>query len=98
MGSIVPPAASEKVIHLIYNRLMQQSLPKNLEKYFWGDNLEELNWHDHQKYITQTLLNKGDQDAIKWLFNKLDKNTLKNQLSSFKLNPKSENFWHIYLS
>ena len=77
---------------------MKSSLPTFLKKFFWGDNLSELNWPQHQKYITTTLLEKGDEKAISWLLDKVNKNDLKTQLNSLKLSPKSNNFWQIYLS
>ena len=77
---------------------MKTSLPKTLNKYFWGDNLDELNWQDHQKYITKTLLEKGDVDAVKWLLNTVNKQTLLKQLPELKLSAKSNNFWQIYLA
>lgn len=76
---------------------METSLPKCVRKYFWGDNLSQLNWQKHQKYIIQTILNKGDVKAINWLLQKVDKKELKKQLPSFHLDPKSKNFWKLYL-
>ena len=76
----------------------QNTLPKNLHKYFWGDNLYELNWQDHNKYITQTLLEKGDVGATAWLLKTADRSELLEQLPELKLTPKSFNFWNIYLS
>lgn len=77
---------------------MVSSLPHFVTKYFWGDNLNQLNWQDHQKYITQTILEKGDRQATAWLLQTTDKISLKQQLDSLKLSPKSTNFWKIYLS
>ena len=77
---------------------MIPSLPKYVTKYFWGDNLNELNWQNHQQYITQTILEKGDREAAEWLLQTTNKSALKQQLNSLKLNPKSANFWKIYLS
>ncbi len=76
---------------------MKNSLPKYIQKYFWGDDLSQLNWDNHQNYIIKTLLEKGDKKAISWLFKKTNKKNLKKQLPKFKLDPKSRNFWQIYL-
>ena len=76
---------------------MKSSLPKYIKKYFWGDDLSLLNWSDHQKYIAKTLLEKGDQKAIAWLLQRVDKQELKKQLPAFRLDPKSNNFWNLYL-
>jgi len=77
---------------------MQNSLPKYLHKYFWGDNLDELNWQDHQKYIVQTILEKGDKEAANWLLSTTGKSQLLMQLPELRLSPKSLNFWNLYLS
>lgn len=73
-------------------------LPKFAQKYFWGDDLDQLNWQSHQKYITQTLLDKGDAQAISWLMKQLPKETLKKTIPNIKLTPKSRNFWELYFS
>jgi hypothetical protein len=74
------------------------TIPDYVTKYFWGDNLAELSWEKHQKYITETLLNRGNTEAVSWLLGKVDRNRLASDLSMYKLNPKSANFWRIYLS
>jgi len=81
-----------------YNQGMSQLLPLVVTKYFWGDNLVELNWSHHQAYITQTLLEKGDALAMTWLFNQLTKSQLNQLLPILKLTPRSRQFWKIYLS
>jgi hypothetical protein len=73
-------------------------IPVSITKYFWGDNLSQLSWSNHKKYIVETLLEKGDKKAISWLFKKVNKSELKSMLPSLKLGKKSSNFWDIYLS
>lgn len=73
-------------------------LPKNVLKFFWGDSLVELSWENHKEYITKTLLEKGDKDALNWLFERTDRNYLKEIVREKRLDKKSENFWNIYLS
>jgi len=77
---------------------MSFPLPNFVSKYFWGDNLEELKWPNRKKYITKTILEKGDQKASSWLLKIAGKSSLKKQLNSLKLNDKSANFWKIYLA
>ncbi len=72
------------------------TLPKYITRYFWGDDLKTLSFPKHSTYITRTLMDKGDSRAIKWLFHKSDKKTIKKQISP-KMNKKSINFWNIYL-
>ena len=73
-------------------------LPQNVLKFFWGDSLNELSWEKHKEYITKTLLEKGDKDALSWLFERTDKNYLIKIVKEKRLDKKSENFWNIYLS
>lgn len=77
---------------------MKLKIPSHLHIYFWGDDLDELDWSLHKKYIIQTLLDKGNSDALNWLFKQTDKRELNTLLPSLKLQPKSDNFWRIYLS
>ncbi len=76
---------------------METSLPGCVKKYFWGDDLSKLNWKDHRHYIMETLLEKGDTEALSWLFERVEKKEVKKKLPDFKLSPKSKNFWEIYL-
>ena len=73
-------------------------LPDYVTKYFWGDDLAELSWEKHQKYIVETILNRGSSKAVNWLFGQVEKKKLVSSLDSYKLNPKSANFWRLYLS
>jgi len=77
---------------------MKLSFPDQIKKYFWGDNLDQLNWSEHKKYIVQTLLDNGNTDALQWLFQQISRAEVKTLLASLKLQPKSSNFWRIYLS
>lgn len=77
---------------------MKTSLPVNITKYFWGDDLSQLSWEKHQKYIIQTLLEKGNRESISWLFSKINKQDILKQILELRLSPKSKNFWKIYLS
>lgn len=72
-------------------------LPKSVTKYFWGDDLADLDWEKHRDYITKTILEKGDQDSTKWLIDNTDRNYLKKIVEEKKLDSKSKNFWNIYL-
>lgn len=77
---------------------MAVAIPPYIQQYFWGDSLQDLSWDDHKRYITQTLLDKGDSKAISWLFEQTTKDEIRHSLSSFHLSQKSNNFWKTYLS
>ena len=73
-------------------------IPDHVKKYFWGDDLEDLSWDRHKAYITKTILQKGDLEAVKWLFNNADRQFIKNIVETKKLDPKSQNYWKIYFT
>jgi len=73
-------------------------LPQSVLRLFWGDNLQELDWPKHKDYISKTVLEKGDTGALRWLFKSADINYLRKLVGTKKLDPKSQNFWSIYLS
>ncbi len=77
---------------------MNDQIPPQVTKYFWGDDLDDLSWEKHRKYIIQTILDKGDRCAVEWLLNRADKKELAQILPSLKLSQLSANFWHNYLS
>jgi len=77
---------------------MHTTINAQVEKYFWGDDLDDLSWEKHSKYITETLLDKGDVDSISWLFKQISPKQLLKILPSLKLSSKAKNFWGIYLS
>jgi hypothetical protein len=78
--------------------MMIQSIPNGTRKFFWGDNLSELSWPKHKKYIIQTLLEKGDTFSLKWLFSLVTRKEIKGLLPNLRLEKKSKNFWSIYLA
>jgi hypothetical protein len=77
---------------------MANTIPTQVKKFFWGDDLSQLSWQSHRQYIIQTLLNKGDEKSISWLLQKTGSKQLKNMLPKIKLDPKSANFWSLYFS
>lgn len=69
-----------------------------LQKYFWGDNLQELDWKKNKDYISKTILERGDRKSVSWLFRKTDKKYLKQIIKDDRFDKKSKNFWSLYLS
>ena len=77
---------------------MRTKLPLSVTKLFWGDNLQDLSWEKHQDYITKTIMDKGNLNSLTWLLKRADKTYLSRLVKNKKFNPKSKNFWNIYLS
>ncbi|MEK7570672.1 MAG: hypothetical protein AAB553_00220 [Patescibacteria group bacterium] len=78
--------------------MAHQILPPYITQYFWGDNLTQLDLEKNQKYIIETLLERGDSHALHWLFSHVDKQTIIHFLPKLKLGKKSEHFWNIYFA
>lgn len=72
--------------------------PAEVARYFWGDDFAKLNVEKHKKYIITTILEKGDEEAIHWLFAIYGRNGVKELLPVLKLSSKSANFWNTYLA
>lgn len=77
---------------------MSVEIPKYIQKYFWGDDLKDLSWEKHQKYITKTLLERGNINALKWLFNNTSQSEVKKDVGALNLTSRSKHFWQIYLA
>lgn len=77
---------------------MNTDIPSYVTQYFWGDDLTQLGLQKNTKYISQTLLEMGNTDALHWLFTHRDKKAIKEELPTLRLSEKSANFWNIYLS
>jgi hypothetical protein len=75
-----------------------QSIPTSFSKFFWGDNLNELNLKNHKKDIIQTILERGNKESLDWLFSLYGKQEIIQLLPNLKLSKKSANFWKIYLT
>jgi len=75
-----------------------QTLPSHVTKYFWGDDITKLSLQNNTDYIIQTLLNIGDQKAIKWLFSEVEREFLKERLEKLTLDKRSSQFWRMYFS
>ena len=78
--------------------MINQPLPSHIAQYFWGDDISQLDLEKNRKYILETLLEKGDSEAIHWLFSIINKQAIFNFLPKLRLNKKSERFWNIYLA
>lgn len=73
-------------------------VPHAAARYFWGDNLQELNPQKHARYVAQTLLERGDVAAVRWLFSIFAPKTIQQMLPYLKLSRRSGEFWRVYLS
>lgn len=75
---------------------MHIQLPPAAAKYFWGDDVSQLQWPEHRKYISETLLDKGDVESISWLFERISGQELEQMMPDLRLSAKSRHFWKVY--
>jgi hypothetical protein len=72
-------------------------MPLYLKKYFWDVDFGTIDLQTDGEYISARLLEYGDPKAIRWLFEKVEKNQLEKIVqNSRKLSPKSCNFWSLF--
>lgn len=73
------------------------SLPDYLRVYFWDIEIEELDLQLHSQFIISRILNEGNDQALKWLFDFYDQETIKNTVKvSRTLSLKTARCWQNY--
>jgi hypothetical protein len=53
-------------------------LPEQYKKYFWDCDFNEINMEKYQFFITERLLNYGNEQTLKWLLARINKIDLEN--------------------
>lgn len=74
-------------------------LPKEFKKYFWEYDFEKLSLAKGLPTILPRILSFGDMNAVKWIFNNVDHNKIKDYIlrsGDRQLDKRSNNFWRIY--
>jgi len=73
-------------------------LTRWLKNYFWDVDFNNLSLEKHPRFITERILEYGDQKAINYLRDNLAKKKIKQTvIDSRFLSPKSANFWALML-
>jgi len=76
---------------------MQSNLPKNLNKYFWDTNTNNLSLDKNATYIIERLLELGDVDELEWINKNYSKEQILNTVqNSRRISPKTGNFFSLY--
>jgi hypothetical protein len=69
-------------------------IPNHLTKYFWEYNISDLEINNYKQLIIERLLEKGNWDAVKWLFESYQADDIYNIVNhSSNLSIKTLNFW-----
>lgn len=73
------------------------SLPDYLRVYFWDIEIEKLDLQQHSQFIISRILNEGNDQALAWLFNLYDRETIKNTVkASRSLSLKTARCWQNF--
>lgn len=71
-----------------------KKLPAFLEPYFWDVDFNEINAEQSAPYVVHRILDKGNDQAIRWMFKTYDKNLIKEVITKRRgFSPKTANFW-----
>jgi len=74
-------------------------LPVHYRKYFWDCDFHEITMEKYQFFITERLLNYGNEQTLKWLLSKITKIDLRNVVNkSRNLDKKTKNYWQTILN
>ena len=69
-------------------------MPAFLKRYFWDSDFSTIDPQKFSTYVIERLLDLGDMDAIKWLFETYQKSEIKEVVKTTRrLSKKSLNYW-----
>lgn len=75
-----------------------KKIPKKLYRYFWDVNVEKLNPQKKPYFIINRLLDKGDDQAVRWVRRNYSKTQIKDTFKKMRgFNVKVANFWSLFL-
>ena len=76
-----------------------KKLPKSLKKYFWDVDTSKISIYRHPYFIVQRLLDKGDNNAVRWVNNHFTNKQIEDTLTKLRdFNPRVANFWALFLN
>src|SRR3989344_3420607 len=74
-------------------------LPKSFEKYFWDVEVSKLDLEKKHSFVIQRLLDKGDDEAVRWVRKNYSEEEVENTLTTFRdFDPKIASFWALFLN
>lgn len=69
-------------------------IPKRLQKYFWDINPARLNTSQYPEYVIERLLNLGDLEAVKWVWDTFGRQKIIEVVKTGRqITPKTANFF-----
>jgi hypothetical protein len=75
-----------------------KKLPAFLKKYFWDVDFKKIDLDNRRIYVLNRILEYGDEDAVRWMWENFKKPEIKYALTNFRgYSQKSANFWAVIL-
>lgn len=72
--------------------------PSFLKKYFWEIDFEKLDVERKDRYVVARLLERGDEEALRWMFKNYPREQVKDVLKKTRaLSRVSANYWALVL-
>lgn len=71
-------------------------MDNHLKRYFWDIDADHFDPRDYPRYTIARLLEYGDFEAVSWLRNNFEEETIKEVVrTSRELSPKTATFWAL---
>ena len=76
---------------------MEQAIPSYVRELFWEGLREEPDPDRHADYIAIRVLERGDEQAYRWLVRHMGRERIRDVIVSGRLRPQDERFWRDVL-
>jgi hypothetical protein len=80
--------------------LSENRLPEPLHRFFWDCRPEEIDLEGHAAYVLDRLLERGDDEAIRWVLARYGRDRVRAHLLSRRgrgLSPETYRYWALVL-
>ena len=76
---------------------MIKQIPESVRRLFWDIDVNQLDPHKNPEYVIGRILEHGDIEAVRWMFQAFDPELIKKTLSNKKgFSRVSANFWRLF--
>lgn len=74
------------------------SIPKSFYPFFWDVDVKKIDPSKKAHFVVQRLLDKGDDNCIRWVRKNFSKRTIRETLTQMRdFSPWVGNFWRLFL-
>lgn len=73
---------------------MNRGISQDLKQYFWDVDFSKLDFDKKSEFVIERILEYGDPEAVKWLFDNYNRDEIKKVLKNKRgFSKKTANFW-----